>query len=60
MTTKSIGNIVKTWYAFMISCTSMVSWPCRKGRKRSINITMHALCANVLEGRKKLKSNWNC
>lgn len=49
MTTKPIDNIVKTWYAFMISCTRMVSWPCRKGRKESINIAMHALCTNMLE-----------
>lgn len=54
MTTKSIDNIVNIWYVFMISCTSMVSWPGRKGRKWSINIIMHALCAKGLEVRK----NW--
>lgn len=50
MTTKSIGNIKTIWHVLMISCISIVSWPCSIREKgKSINIIMHALWANVLE-----------
>ena len=43
MTTKSIGNIIKTiWHVLMISCISIVSWLCSIREKKKVNKHNHA------------------